>query len=82
MLTLHPLVTETISINLDDYKSKVDKFVLLIGNCRFEQIGANKYGILFKIQANRLANDIISGTYYVLNENDELVSSGKYSCVR
>lgn len=82
MLTLHPLVTETISINLDDYKSKVDKFVLLIGNCRFEQIGANKYGILFKIQANRLSNDIVSGTYYVLNENDELVSSGKYSCVR
>ena len=44
-LTLHPVVTENISINLDDYKTKVDKFTLLIEGCRFEQIGSNSYGI-------------------------------------
>ena len=82
VLTLHPIVTENISINLDDYKSKVEKFVLLIEGCRFEQIGANKYGILFKIGANRLPATAITGVYYILNENDELITTGKYNCIR
>lgn len=81
-LTLHPVVTENISINLDDYKSKVEKFTLLIDGCKFEQIGSNKYGILFKITANTLPATSISGTYYILNENDELVTTGKYNCIR
>ena len=82
ILTLHPLVTENISINLDDYKSKVNKFILKIGDNLFEQIGANSYGILFKIKANSISSTIINGTYYILNENYELVTSGKYNCVR
>ena len=81
-LTLHPEVTENISINLDDYKSKVEKFILQIGGCQFEQIGSNSYGILFKIPANILPASLINGTYYVLNENLELVTTGKYNCVR
>lgn len=81
-LTLHPEVTENISINLDDYKSKVGKFILQIGGCQFEQIGSNSYGILFKIPANTLPSSLINGTYYVLNENLELVTTGKYNCIR
>lgn len=81
-LTLHPAVTENISINLDDYKSKVDKFTLLIDGCKFEQIGSNSYGILFKITANTLPANTVSGTYYILDENLELVTTGKYTCVR
>lgn len=82
VLTLHPTVTENICINLDDYKSKVNKFILQIDNCRFDQIGSNKYGILFKITGNRISNDINSGIYYILNENLELVTTGKYTCAR
>ena len=82
ILTLHPEVTENISINLDDYKSKVERFILKIGDSLFEQIGANSYGILFKIKANTLPSTVINGTYYILNENYELVTSGKYNCVR
>lgn len=81
-LTLHPAVTENICINLDDYKSKVDKFTLQIAGCMFEQIGANQYGIIFKLAANKLPADAISGIYYVLNENLELVTTGKYNCIR
>ena len=81
-LTLHPLVTENISINLDDYKSKVERFILLIEGCKFEQIGANKYGILFKITANTLPASAVGGTYYVLDENSELITTGKYNCIR
>ena len=82
MLTIHPMVTENICINLDDYKSKVERFVLQIGNCKFKQIGANNYGIIFKITGNTISDDIISGTYYILNENQELVTTGKYNCIR
>ena len=81
-LTLHPAVTETISINLDDYKSKVDKFTLQIEGCRFGQIGANSYGVLFKIDGNKLPLNAVSGTYYILDDNYELITTGKYSCIR
>lgn len=82
MLTLHPLVNETISINCDDYKSKVSKFVLQIEGCKFEQIGSNKYGIMFRINANALPASAVSGTYYLLNEDLELITTGKYNCIR
>ena len=82
VLTLHPVVTENISINLDDYKSKVKKFVLQIEGHKFEQIGANSYGILFKITANTLPATVTSGTYYILDDNLELVTTGKYTCVK
>lgn len=81
-LTLHPEVTENICINLDDYKSKVNRFILQIDNCKYDQIGANKYGILFKIVGKTLSEELVSGTYYILNENYELVTTGKYNCIR
>lgn len=82
LLTLHPDVTENICINLDDYKSKVGRFILQIDNCRFEQIGANSYGILFKVLGNKISKEVSSGLYYILDENFELVTTGKFNCVR
>lgn len=82
MLTLHPEVTENISINLDDYKGRVEKFILQINGCKFNSIGENKYGVIFKITANSIPADIKNGTYYILDQNYELVTTGKYSCVR
>ena len=80
-LTIHPVVTENICINLDDYKSKVDIFRLQIEGAIFDQIGVNQYGVLFKIIGSALPNKIKEGTYYVLNENSELVTTGKYKYV-
>lgn len=82
ILTLHPVVTENISINLDDYKSKVDTFILQIGGVNFTQIGSNSYGVIFKIPANKIPANVNSGTYYILNEEMELVTTGKYNCIR
>lgn len=79
-ILIHPMITETIAINLDDYKSKVNKFILQVGNYKFEQIGANAYGILFKITANTISSIAASGTYYILNENLELITTGNYTC--
>lgn len=80
MLTLHPAVTENICINLDNYKSKVERFVLQIDNNKYEQIGSNNYGVLFKVYANTISST--NGIYYVLNENHDLITSGKFSCVK
>lgn len=82
VLTIHPNVTENISINLDDYKSKVDAFILQIEGVNFAQIGSNNYGIIFKIHANKIPVNATSGTYYILNEEMELVTTGKYNCIR
>ena len=78
-LTIHPAVTENICINLDDYKSKVKSFKLQIENKVFEQIGVNQYGVLFKIVGSLLPNEIKTGTYYILNEDNILVTNGKYN---
>lgn len=82
LLTLHPNVTENISINLDDYKTKANSMVLQIEGCRFNAIGENSYGTIFKITANTIPSTAVSGIYYILDENLELVTTGKYNCIR
>lgn len=82
LLTIHPAVTENVCVNLDDFKSKVDTFYLQLENCRFNQIGANQYGIIFKVVGASLPNETPEGTYYILNEDYELVTTGKYKYVK
>lgn len=79
VLTLHPAVNENICINLDDYKNKVNSFILQIGSNKYNAIGITAYGIIFKVIGSTLPKDTTSGTYYILNENMELVTSGKYN---
>lgn len=78
-ITVHSSVTETICINLDSYKSKVDAFILQIGGVGFPEIGRVASGVLFKIAGSRLPKDPLSGTYYILNQDSELVTMGKYN---
>lgn len=80
-LTIHPAVTENICINLDDYKSKVKEFKLQIEGCIFNQIGVNHYGVIFSVTGSSLPNKISEGTYYVLNEDSVLITTGKYKYV-
>jgi hypothetical protein len=80
-LTLHPAVNENICINLDDYKSKVKEFKLQIEGCEFKQIGVNQYGVIFSVIGSSLPNKVTEGTYYVLNEDSILVTTGKYKYV-
>ena len=80
-ITIHPSVTETICINLDNYKSKVDTFIIQIDGVQFNEIGRNQSGVLFKIIGNKLLKEITSGTYFILDQNSELVTTGKYTYV-
>ena len=77
-IMIHPAVTETICINLDQYKSKVDTFILQIEDICFEEIGRTSAGILFKVVGKKLPNKISEGSYYILDQNMEMVTFGKY----
>jgi hypothetical protein len=79
VIRLHRSVTENISINLDAYKNKVNAFVLKIGDMNFYEIGRINSGIIFKVIGTNLPD--VDGFYYILNENGELVTTGKYSIV-
>lgn len=81
-IIIHPDVTETISINLDQYKSKVNTFILKIGNTHIKESGRISAGVLFKIPGRMISVDSENNTYYILNEEEELVTSGKYTCIR
>lgn len=78
-IIIHPAVTETISINLDQYKSQVEYFILQIEDISFAELGRNSTGVLFKITGKSLPNSVKSGNYYILNQDSELVTLGKYT---
>lgn len=78
-IVVHPMVTENICINLDVYKSKVDSFQLQLEGVSFVEIGRTAAGVIFKIQGSRLPKELTNGTYYITNENGEVITSGKYT---
>lgn len=78
-IIIHPDVSENICINLDAYKSKVDTFIISIGGKSFIESGRVSAGVIFKIIGSQLNKDVTSGTYFILNENSDVVTSGKYT---
>lgn len=78
-ITLHPAVTENICINLDIYKSKVEQFQIQIEGISFMEIGRAKNGVIFQIQGNKLPKVATNGTYYILDQDGLLVTTGKYT---
>lgn len=80
-INIHPSVTENICINLDLYKANVEVFYIKIEDVEFIENSRIQNGVIFKIIGNKLPNEITSGTYYILNENHELVTTGKYNYI-
>lgn len=81
-IKIHNAVSETIAINLDVFKSKVSTFVLKVGEAEFKEIGRVSSGVLFRVVGSSLPKEPIQGTYYVLNEEGDMVTSGKYMYVK
>lgn len=79
-IRLHNSVTENICLNLDAYKNKVEAFILKIGDMNFYEIGRVNSGIIFKVIGTNLPEQN-EGIYYILNEDGELVTNGKYKLV-
>lgn len=82
MINVHPAVTENVAINLDAYKNKVNMFALKIGDAIFWEMGRVSSGVVFKIVGTKLAEDIENGVYYILDDNQEMVTSGKYTVIK
>jgi len=80
-VTIHPSVTENISINLDSYKSQVSRFKIQIEGVVFKEIGRTQKGIIFKVIGNMLPKEANDGSLFILNQDDELVTTGKYNYV-
>lgn len=79
-IDIYPETTENICINLDPYKPKVDVFFIKIEGVLYQELGRVPKGVIFKVnsQHNPLPNKIKSGTYYILNQDYEQVTKGKY----
>lgn len=75
---IHPQVTENISINLDAYKSGVKRFAVQVEGISFSEIGRTNKGVIFKIPGNMLPKEANEGVFYVLDQNQELITTGKY----
>lgn len=77
-LEIYTNVTENVTINLDAYKSSVSSFILQIENVEFNEVARSPYGITFKVTGASLPKVENEGTYYILNEERVLVTTGKY----
>ena len=77
-VAIHPAVTENISIQLDQYKSKVKSFVLQIEGINFKETARTSAGVVFKVVGKSLPKAADEGTLYILNQDLELVTTGKY----
>lgn len=79
LIIVHPAVTENICINLDPYKSLTTTFHIKIEGVSFIEIGRTKSGVVFQIKGSLLPGELTEGTYYILNDRGELITTGKYS---
>ena len=78
-LIIKPEINENVCINLDLYKHLVKSFVIQIEGIKFAEIGRNKSGVIFKIIGNKLPRKNNSGQYYILNQDFESITGGKYT---
>ena len=80
-VTIHPSVTENIAINLDSYKPQVNRFKLQVEGIMFNEIGRTSKGIIFKVYGNMLPKEVDEGVMYILNQDNDLVTTGKYNYI-
>ena len=77
-VVIHPEVNENICINLDAYKSRVEYFVLQVEGVKFKEIGTVPSGTIFKVIGSSLPQANRNGSFYILDQNGDLVTTGKY----
>lgn len=78
-MVFHPAVKEKICINLDEHKSKVQLFSLQLEGIKYKEIGRNAAGVIFDIDGSLLPKEHTTGLFYILNQDGDLVTNGKYT---
>lgn len=77
-VVIHPAVTENIALNLETYKPYVKRFLIQVEGISFKEIGRTSQGIVFKVFGNMLPKSVKDGILYVLDQDMNLVTTGKY----
>lgn len=70
-------VKQNIGINLGNYLTKVETFIMNIGGKNYRESSRNDVFVIFQINSNNLED--ISGSYNILDQNFEYISSGNYN---
>lgn len=79
-VTIRARVSQNIGINLSEYMTKVDTFIMrLDSSIDCEEIGRTNVYVLFKIDANKIENN--AGNYDILTEDGDYVTSGTYTII-
>ena len=71
---------QNIGIDLHEYMSKVNLFILSLDGNTYYEIGRNVNFVLFNINANNIQNE--SGSFEIYNDNHEYITYGFWSMIR
>ena len=69
-------MSQKIGINLGQYLSKVEAFKLKLDDIEYTEVGRNDVYVIFDVNANMITS--ASGTYNIVNQDDEYISSGNW----
>lgn len=70
---------QNIGLNLAEYMTKVASFKLVIGDLSLVEFARNDVYVIFKLDGKNLT--LPTGEYHILTQDDEYVSSGRYTVV-
>ena len=70
---------QNIGIDLHEYMSKVDIFIISLNNSTYTEIGRNANYVIFNINANTLSTN--SGSYEIYNQDNEYITYGTWNIV-
>ena len=79
-LQIKYLQNQNIGIDLHEYMSKVDLFMMTIDGNTYYEIGRNTNFVLFNINASNIKNE--SGTFEIYNNDHEYITYGTWSIIR
>lgn len=75
-ISLRSNMTQNIAINLNDYMTKVDEFVLKINDLSFNEIARTGSFVLFKVRSGEIEST--DGKYDIMTSDGDYISTGKY----
>lgn len=75
-IKLRSKVSQKIGINLGQYMSKVEAFKLKLDDIEYTEVGRNDIYVIFDVNSNMITSN--SGTYNIVNQDDEYISSGNW----
>ena len=70
---------QNIGLDLHEYMSKVDMFMLSLDGTVYKEIGRNANYVLFNINALTLSET--SGTYQIYNQDSEYITYGAWTVI-